>query len=44
MIVTTRLGAVGFDEAGTGVPVLLLHGFPHDRTLWSAQLAAPVAA
>lgn len=25
------------------MPVILLHGFPHDRTLWSAQLAAPPA-
>jgi 3-oxoadipate enol-lactonase len=43
MIVTTRFGSAGLDEAGSGVPVLLLHGFPHDRTLWSAQLAAPPA-
>lgn len=42
-MITTRAGAVGFDEAGAGVPVLLLHGFPHDRTLWAAQLAAPPA-
>jgi pimeloyl-ACP methyl ester carboxylesterase len=43
MIVTTRVGAVGVEEAGHGVPVVLLHGFPHDRSLWSAQLAAPPA-
>ena len=43
MITTTRLGTVGFDEAGAGTPVVLLHGFPHDRTLWSAQLAVPAA-
>ncbi len=43
MITRTRLGTVGFDEAGAGAPVLLLHGFPHDRTLWSAQLSAPPA-
>lgn len=41
MIVRTPLGAVGLDEAGTGAPVLLFHGFPHDRSLWAAQLAAP---
>lgn len=41
MMVTTLDGAVGLDEAGAGTPVLLLHGFPHDRTLWAAQLAAP---
>ena len=40
-MLATRLGDVGYDEAGTGVPLLLLHGFPHDRTLWEAQLAAP---
>lgn len=26
------------DEAGTGTPLLLIHGFPHDRTLWAPQL------
>jgi 3-oxoadipate enol-lactonase len=43
MIVTTRSGTVGVEEAGTGTPVLLLHGFPHDRSLWEGQLAAPPA-
>lgn len=43
MIVTTAAGRVGFEEAGRGTPLLLLHGFPHDRTLWEAQLAAPPA-
>lgn len=43
MIVPTAQGQVGVDEAGSGVPVLLLHGFPHDRTLWTAQLATPAA-
>lgn len=43
MIVTTRSGTVGLEDAGAGTPVLLLHGFPHDRTLWEAQLAAPAA-
>ncbi len=41
MIVRTRRGAVGLDEAGSGEPFLLLHGFPHDRTLWAPQLSAP---
>jgi 3-oxoadipate enol-lactonase len=41
VIVHTPLGAVGVDEAGTGAPLLLLHGFPLDRTLWAPQLAAP---
>jgi len=41
MIVATKAGTVAFDESGAGVPVLLLHGFPHDRSLWAAQLAVP---
>lgn len=40
MIVHTRLGAVGCDVAGEGVPLLWLHGYPLDRTLWAPQLAA----
>jgi 3-oxoadipate enol-lactonase len=42
MMVHTRVGRVGFDEAGAGAAVVLLHGFPHDRTLWTAQLRSPV--
>jgi pimeloyl-ACP methyl ester carboxylesterase len=41
--ISSRSGIVGLEEAGSGLPVLLLHGFPHDRTLWEAQLAAPPA-
>lgn len=29
---------MGYDEGGTGVPVLFVHGFPHDRSLWTPQL------
>lgn len=28
------------DHAGDGEPVLFLHGYPHDRSLWWPQLAA----
>lgn len=28
---------VGYDDQGEGLPLLFLHGFPHDRTLWAAQ-------
>ncbi len=41
MIAEGPRGRIGYDEAGSGQPLLLLHGFPHDRTLWTAQLAAP---
>jgi pimeloyl-ACP methyl ester carboxylesterase len=27
-----------FEEAGRGFPLILLHGFPHDRSLWAGQL------
>ena len=29
---------MGYEEAGSGQPVLLLHGFPFDRTLWREQV------
>jgi 3-oxoadipate enol-lactonase len=31
---------VGYDEAGNGTPLLLLHGFPLHRRMWAPQLAA----
>ena len=27
------------ESSGSGTPLLLLHGFPHDHTLWAPQLA-----
>src|SRR5438128_8550547 len=33
---------IGFDDFGAGDPVLLLHGFPATRRLWS-QVAPPLA-
>ena len=38
----TRVGGidVGFDDIGSGEPVVFLHGFPHNRTLWAPQLSA----
>ncbi len=38
MTAPTPVG-LAHDAAGVGTPVLLLHGFPHDRTLWAPQLA-----
>jgi 3-oxoadipate enol-lactonase len=31
---------IGYDDVGTGLPLVLLHGFPHDRTLWAPQTSA----
>ena len=33
---------IGYDEVGTGIPVALLHGFPHNRALWAPQMGALV--
>jgi pimeloyl-ACP methyl ester carboxylesterase len=43
VIVRARTGRVGVDIAGEGTPLLLLHGFPHDRSLWRPQLAGGLA-
>jgi 3-oxoadipate enol-lactonase len=40
--IRTAVGMVGLDSSGSGEPLVLLHGFPHDRTLWAPQLAAPI--
>jgi pimeloyl-ACP methyl ester carboxylesterase len=31
---------IGYDEAGSGPPLVLVHAFPLDRTMWQPQLAA----
>ncbi|MEK6611197.1 MAG: alpha/beta fold hydrolase [Gemmatimonadota bacterium] len=36
--------AIGYDDVGTGIPVLFLHGFPHNRSLWAPQLGALATA
>ncbi len=30
---------LAYDDVGSGVPLLFIHGWPHDRTLWAAQLS-----
>src|SRR3982750_2196233 len=29
---------VAYEEAGSGTPVVLLHGFPFNRSMWSEQI------
>jgi len=43
MITFTNGRALGYDDVGAGIPVLFLHGFPHNRSLWSPQLGALAA-
>jgi pimeloyl-ACP methyl ester carboxylesterase len=38
MRVTTHGVSLEYDDIGNGVPLILIHGFPHDRTLWRYQL------
>jgi len=33
-----REARLAFDESGAGAPVVLIHGHPFDRTMWSGQL------
>jgi pimeloyl-ACP methyl ester carboxylesterase len=39
-----RSMVVAYDEMGTGLPVVLLHAFPFDRTMWAPQLGPLSAA
>ena len=34
---------IAYDDVGTGIPIVLLHAFPLDRTMWAPQLGALVA-
>jgi 3-oxoadipate enol-lactonase len=41
MLATIDGRRIGYDDSGgPGVPVVLLHGFPLDRTVWDEQMAA----
>jgi 3-oxoadipate enol-lactonase len=30
---------MAYDESGSGTPLLLIHGWPHNRTLWAGQMS-----
>ena len=30
---------IAYDDIGSGIPVAFIHGFPHNRTLWSPQVS-----
>ena len=37
----TREGlGIAYDAVGGGIPLVFIHGFPHNRTLWAPQLGA----
>ena len=38
MIVLAGDVSIGYDDAGIGLPVVFLHGFPHNRSLWAPQV------
>ena len=33
---------LGYEDTGAGLPLVFLHGFPHNRSLWAPQLGALV--
>jgi pimeloyl-ACP methyl ester carboxylesterase len=42
MLALVRDISIGYDDVGAGLPVVFLHGFPHNRSLWAPQLSALV--
>ncbi len=42
MIVLAGGIEIGYDDVGSGLPVVFVHGFPHNRTLWLSQVNALV--
>ena len=45
IIPSVQVGDVrlAYEERGTGIPLLLVHGYPLDRTMWQPQLEALAA-
>jgi pimeloyl-ACP methyl ester carboxylesterase len=33
---------IAYDDVGSGIPLVLIHGFPHNRSLWAPQVGALV--
>lgn len=33
---------IGYEDVGAGLPLVFIHGFPHNRSLWAPQLGALV--
>ena len=42
MIAVTGDIEIGYDDVGAGLPLVFIHGFPHNRALWSPQIGALV--
>ena len=40
MIAELKGVRLGYDDVGAGTAMVFVHGFPHDRTLWSRQIDA----
>lgn len=40
MIASVNGVQIGYDDQGRGVPLVMLHGFPFDRSLWAQQRIA----
>ena len=40
MILDASRDVLAYDESGSGPALVLLHGYPHDRSLWTAQRIA----
>lgn len=40
MIASLPQVQLGYDDQGSGVPLVFVHGFPHDRSLWAQQRSA----
>ena len=43
MIALVGDAEIAFDDVGSGLPVVFLHGFPLNRTMWEPQVSALVA-